>query len=322
MFSTSANSVRASKVATANNLIFVPQASFSQMVPWLRTKQKWDDYGSLEHQINSKFNVEHRPPIHKDSRRCGAIGYKIGMMTIWDKWGVAIPCTVIQIDRCQVTQIKMNVNKHGDHTIQVGAGQANLDKVNKPQIGHCMKIGVPIKRHFAEFKVTRDNFLPTGYMIGPSYFKIGNFVDVIGTSKGKGFQGVIKRWNFRHQYFTHGNSLSHRAPGALQGCERPGRVFKGKKMAGQLGNESSVQFSCKVIRVDNPKSLIYVKGPIPGPIGGMVKIRDAHKKMTKQKRAVNEDNTGIDTWPGELLDPYEQYEHENEGVAGPDAEDD
>lgn len=165
------------------------------------------------------------------------------MTSIFDKWGKMHPVTVIQLDRCQVVQIKENINGKGDHNIQVGAGEGNIEMIKKPQLGHFLKHNVPIKRHLAEFRVTKDNFLPIGYMIGPSYFKVGNFVDVIGTSKGKGFQGTIKRWNFRHQFMTHGNSLSHRAPGALQGCEEPGRVFRGKKMAGRLGGESACQFT-------------------------------------------------------------------------------
>lgn len=185
-----------------------------------------------------------------------------------------------------------------------------------------MKAGVPAKRHVSSFQVTEDNILPVGYVIGPSYFKIGNFLDVKGTSKGKGFQGVIKRWNFSHQYFTHGNSLSHRAPGALQGCEHPGKVFKGKKMAGRTGNESATQFSCRVIKIDTPRSLIYVKGPIPGSIGGMVKLRDSVKKVFKQKQEPNEIKTGVVTWPGDAEDPNEKYEHDNVGVAGPDDEED
>ena len=147
-------------------------------------------------------------------------------------------------------------------------------------------------------------------MIGPSFFKVGNYVDIKGTGKGKGTQGTIKRWNFSHQSFTHGNSKAHRAPGALQGCEFPGKVFKGKKMAGKMGNRSSTQFSCQVIRVDTPRSLLYIKGSVPGPIGGLVKIRDALKKMRKQVRTVNEDRTGVDTWEGDEQDPFETYENE------------
>lgn len=285
-------------------------------------KYKWEEYGSLEQAINNNYEVTPKPSIGIKSRRAGAIGYKVGMTGIWDKWGIYIPCTVIQIDRCQVIQLKENVNGKGLNMVQVGAGEANPNRLKKPQLGHFMKAGVPAKRHLAEFPITEDNFLPVGYMIGPSHFKLGNYVDVKGTSKGKGTQGTIKRWNFKHQSWTHGNSKAHRKPGALQGCEFPGKVFKGKKMAGRLGNESAIHYASKVIRIDNDRSILYVKGSIPGPIGGMLKIRDSHKKLTKQKQEANEIDTGVDTWPGDELDPNEQYEHENVGVAGPDNDED
>jgi len=272
---------------------------------------RFTEFGSLEEEINSRFDVEHNIPIHRDSRRCGAIGYKVGMTQIWDKWGLRIPCTVIQIDRCQVIQIKESIDGKLRHNIQVGAGEGNIKKIKKSLLGHYLNAGVPIKKHLAEFEVTRDNFLPVGYMIGPSYFKVGNYIDIKGTSKGKGTQGTIKRWNFSHQYFTHGNSKAHRAPGALQGCEFPGKVFKGKKMAGRMGNQSSTQFSCKVMRVDTPRSLLYVRGSIPGANGSMITIRDGLKKMDKQVRQVNEIRTGVDTYPGDEEDPYEVYENES-----------
>lgn len=270
-----------------------------------RTRVKFTEFGSLEEENNAQYDVTHTPPIHRDSLRCGAIGYKIGMTHIFGKWGESIPCTVIQLDRCQVIQIKEDIDGKLTHKIQVGAGEGNIKTIKKAQLGHFLNAGVPIKKHTAEFQVTRENFLPVGYMIGPSFFKVGNFVDVQGTTKGKGFQGTIKRWNFKHQAFTHGNHKAHRAPGALQGCTEPGKVFKGKKMAGQMGNKNSTQFSSKVIRVDTPRSLLYVKGSVPGSIGGLVKIRDAHKKMHKQIRSINDVTTGIDTWEGEEEDPIE-----------------
>lgn len=186
--------------------------------------QRHEEFGSLEKEINSKFDVKDVPATSPNSMRCGAIGYKIGMTTIFDKWGIAIPCTVIQLDRCQVVQIKKNVNDKGMNTIQVGAGEGNLKLVTKSQLGHFMKAGVPVKKDCAEFRVTDENLLPIGYMIGPSHFHIGNFIDVKGVSKGKGFLSVINRWNFHCQPHTHGNTLHHRAPGALQGRERPGKV--------------------------------------------------------------------------------------------------
>lgn len=196
------NLLRWVSLSSANSNVNGIFVQISQAQFWMRTKkrrfkQSWNEFGSLEHEINSKFDFEPKTPINRNSVRCGAIGYKIGMTSIFNKWGENIPCSVIQIDRCQVVQVRKNINEDGMHNIEVGAGQGNLDSVKKPQLGHCMKAGVPVKRHLASFEVTRDNFLPVGYMIGPSHFKVGNFVDVKGTSKGKGFQGTIKRWNFR-----------------------------------------------------------------------------------------------------------------------------
>lgn len=200
-------------------------------------------FGSVEHEINQNKPVAHKSFYAFKTKRCGAIGYKIGMTSIFDKWGIQIPCTVIQLDRCQVISVRKNEQGSGKHVIEVGAGEAHPKHISKALLGHFIKAEVPAKRHCASFQVTEDAFLPIGYMIGPSFFKIGNFVDIKGTSKGKGFQGTMKRWNFSGQNASHGNSVSHRAPGAIAGCEFPGRVYRGKKMAGRLGNESATQFS-------------------------------------------------------------------------------
>jgi large subunit ribosomal protein L3 len=133
----------------------------------------------------------------------------------------------------------------------------------------------------AEFRVTAENFLPIGYMLGPRHFAIGQFVDVISTSKGKGYQGVMKRWNFSGQGASHGNSKAHRAPGSIGQCEYPGKVWKGKKMAGHLGNVSATILNQRVVRIDIEKSLLYIAGNVPGGIGSLVKIRDAVKKTEK-----------------------------------------
>ncbi len=134
---------------TSSSLHLFPQYNFS--LNWGRNKSvdrvRFTEFGSLEEEINSKFDVKHTPPIHKDSLRCGAIGYKVGMTHIWDKWGKEIPCTVLQLDRCQVVQIKENVNGKLKHKIQVGAGEANIKKIKKPQLGHFLQAGVPIKKH-------------------------------------------------------------------------------------------------------------------------------------------------------------------------------
>lgn len=118
-------------------------------------------------------------------------------------------------------------------------GEKRVEKIKKPQIGHLLKYNLPPKAHFGEFAVTPENFLPVGYVIGPRHFKIGQWVDVQATSMGKGFAGTIKRWNFAQQFMTHGNSKAHRLPGSIGQCEFPGKVFKGKKMAGRLGGTSA-----------------------------------------------------------------------------------
>lgn len=133
-----------------------------------------------------------------------------------------------------------------------------MSRLKKPQVGHYLKHGLPPKRHLSEFSVTPENFLPIGYLLGPRHFQIGQWVDVQGTSKGKGFQGVMKRWNFSGQEASHGNSRAHRLPGSIGNAEYPGKVWKGKKMAGRLGNQNSTVQNQRVVRIDVEKSLLLV----------------------------------------------------------------
>jgi ribosomal protein L3 len=161
-------------------------------------------------------------------------------------------------------------------------------------------------------------------MLGPNHFNIGQFVDVTSTSKGKGYQGVMKRWNFSGQKASHGNSKAHRLPGSIGQCEYPGKVWKGKKMAGQLGYQSATILSQRVVRIDEPRSLLYVMGNVPGAIGNLVKIRDAVKKTERQwwdlqyPTRVPSDKVeeAILTWDGGEIDPNEIYIHENDVVSG------
>lgn len=169
------------------------------------------------------------------SKRAGLLGYKVGCTHFWDKWGKLQPCTVIQIDRCQVTQVKTK-EKDGVDAMQVGIGEMVPYKMKKPQVGHLLKNNLPPKKFLAEFPVSKECFLPLGYCLGPRHFKIGQLVDVCATSKGKGFQGPIKRWGFAMQNASHGVSKTHRAAGSIGMCEFPGKIFKGKKMAGHMGN--------------------------------------------------------------------------------------
>jgi len=180
-----------------------------------------------------------------------------------------------------VTQVKTK-ERDGVNAIQIGVGDKPTHKVKKPQVGHFMKFGLPAKHHLAEFPVSPEGFLPVGYCLGPRHFAVGQFVDVIGTSKGKGTAGTIKRWNFASQNNSHGNSRAHRKPGSIGMCEFPGKIFKGKKMAGHLGNVSATTLNQKVVKIDTDRALLYIEGNIPGSISGLVKVRDAVKKTQKQ----------------------------------------
>lgn len=164
---------------------------------------------NIEEQVNSKFSLV---PIEPErlSERVGLLGYKMGMTGAWDNFGKWFPLTVIKIDRCQVTEVK-SYNNNKIFAVQLGVGHRNMKKMKKPQIGHLMKNDIPPKKDFKEFKVTKENILPVGYMISPRHFVIGQYVDVRGNSKGKGSQGVMRRWNFSGNVASHGNSLNHRA---------------------------------------------------------------------------------------------------------------
>ena len=157
-----------------------------------------------------------------------------------------------------------------------------MRKLKKSMAGHFMRANVPPKKDIAEFKVSPEGFLPVGYMLGPRHFRVGQFVDVKSRSKGKGTAGTIKRWNFSSQENTHGNSKAHRLPGAIGQCEFPGRVFKGKKMAGKLGYQSTTMYSLRVVKIDLERSLLYLRGNVPGCISEVVRVRDAFRKIDKQ----------------------------------------
>ena len=256
------------------------------------------------------------------------------MTHFWNKWGQLVPCTVIQVDRCQVTQVK-TLEKDGCNAIQVGCGEERLRNLKKPQAGHFLKHNLPPKKHLTEFLVTPENFLPVGYCLGPRHFSIGQFVDVKSISKGKGYQGTMKRWNFSGQGAAHGNSVSHRHPGSIGMNEFPGKVFKGKKMAGQLGNESATILNQLVVKIDVDRSLLFIRGNVPGAISTPVKIRDAAKKIDKQflnlqyptwiPPTSEEELRKLPrelTWDGPTIDPWENYYHENDVVSGKDQEED
>lgn len=208
----------------------------------------------------------------------GLIGRKVGMTRIFTEDGVSIPVTVIEATPNRVTQLRTE-ETDGYKALQVTAGEKKASRVNKASAGHFAKAGVEAGRGLWEFRL--DNNEGEGIEVG-SEITVGIFaetkmVDVVGTSKGKGFQGAIKRWNFSHQRNTHGNSLSHRAPGSIGQNQSPGKVFKGKKMAGQMGNKRVTMQSLDVVRVDTENNLLLVKGTVPGAPGGDVIIKVAIK---------------------------------------------
>ncbi len=208
----------------------------------------------------------------------GLIGRKVGMTRIFTEDGVSIPVTVIEATPNRVTQLRTD-ETDGYKALQVTAGEKKASRVNKAAAGHFAKAGVEAGRGLWEFRVDNNEGegIEVGSEITVEIFADTKMVDVVGTSKGKGFQGAIKRWNFSHQRNTHGNSLSHRAPGSIGQNQSPGKVFKGKKMAGQMGNKRVTMQSLDVVRVDTENNLLLVKGTVPGAPGGDVIIKVAIK---------------------------------------------
>ena len=207
----------------------------------------------------------------------GLVGRKSGMTRVFTEDGASVPVTVVEIAPNRVTQIK-ELETDGYRAIQVTAGSRKASKVSKPEAGHYAKAGVAAGEGLWEFRLDgSDEAFEVGSELTVERFEQGQKVDVAGRSKGKGFQGVVKRWNFRTQDATHGNSLSHRAPGSIGQCQTPGRVFKGKKMSGHMGDERVTTQGLEVVRVDVERNLLLIKGAVPGAPGGEVIIRPTVK---------------------------------------------
>ena len=206
----------------------------------------------------------------------GVIGKKLGMTQVFDDKGLAIPVTVIKVDPIVVTQIK-TVATDGYDAVQVGTVAAKEKHLTKAQIGHLKKNKLENFRHLQEFRVTNPQDFTVGQQIDVSILAEVAKVDVTGTSIGKGFQGTVKRWNFSRGPMGHG-SKNHRAPGSIGAGTTPGRVIKGKKMAGNMGNEQVTVTKLKVVKVDSEKSLILVKGAVPGTEGKLVTIKPSRIK--------------------------------------------
>jgi len=212
----------------------------------------------------------------------GVVGRKAGMTRIFTDEGVSIPVTVIEVEPNRIAQVK-TVETDGYKAVQVTTGHRKASKVSKPLAGHFAKAGVEAGRGLMEFRLEGDagEGMEVGGEIKADIFEEGQIVDVRGHTQGKGFQGGVKRHNFRMQDATHGNSISHRAPGSIGQCQTPGRVFKGKKMAGQMGNVQRSQQNLEVVRVDVERNLLLVKGSVPGSKGGDLIITSAIKLKNK-----------------------------------------
>jgi len=208
----------------------------------------------------------------------GLVGRKCGMTRVFTEDGDSIPVTVIEAQPNQITQVK-TVENDGYRALQVSAGRRKASRVSKPQAGHFAQAKVEAGDLITEFRLedAEEGDFEMGHEIKVDLFEAGQKVDVIGTSIGKGYAGTVKRHNFRTQDATHGNSLSHRAPGSIGQNQTPGRVFKGKKMSGHMGNVRSTVQNLEVVRVDAERNLLLIKGAVPGHKGGRVIVRPAVK---------------------------------------------
>lgn len=213
--------------------------------------------------------------------RSGVIAKKVGMTRLFMDDGKQIPVTVLQLDKLQVVA-QRTVERDGYSAVQLGAGTAKVKRTSKAMRGHFALASVEPKRKIAEFRVAAENMIGVGEEITANHYFEGQFVDVAGTSIGKGFQGAMKRHNFSGLRASHGVSVSHRSHGSTGQCQDPGKVFKGKKMAGHMGAARVTTQNLQVIRTDADRGLIMVKGAVPGSKGGWVTIKDAVKKPTPE----------------------------------------
>ncbi|RED53732.1 50S ribosomal protein L3 [Aestuariispira insulae] len=209
--------------------------------------------------------------------RTGVIAKKVGMSRVWTDEGVNVPVTVLQLDECQVVATRTN-ESNGYSAVQLGAGKRKVKHTTKPMRGHFAKANVEPKRKLVEFRVAAENLLNVGDEITADHFLNGQLVDVVGTSIGKGFAGAMKRHNFGGLRASHGVSISHRSHGSTGQCQDPGRVFKGKKMAGHMGDHRVTVQNLEVVSTDADRGLILVKGAVPGSKDGWVLVSDAVKK--------------------------------------------
>jgi len=207
----------------------------------------------------------------------GILGTKLGMTQVWDENNKVVPVTVVQAGPCVVTQVRTPV-RDGYSAVQIAYGAIDPRKVTKPLAGHFAKASVTPRRHIVEIRTEDAAEYTLGQEIGPELFEAGQVIDVVGTTKGKGFAGVMKRHGFHGLRASHGVERKHRSPGSIGGCATPGRVFRGMKMAGRMGGDRQTTQNLKVQGVDAEKGLILIKGAVPGPKGGLVFVRTASKE--------------------------------------------
>ncbi|MBV1834320.1 MULTISPECIES: 50S ribosomal protein L3 [Novacetimonas] len=209
--------------------------------------------------------------------RTGLIAKKLGMTRLFKEDGTHVPVTVLQVDDLQVVDVRTK-ERDGYSAVQLGSGKAKVKNVTKPCRGHFAKAKVEPKKKLAEFRVADDAVLEVGATLSAAHFVVGQKVDVTGTSKGKGFAGAMKRWNFAGLEASHGVSISHRSHGSTGNRQDPGKVFKNKKMAGHLGSERVTTLNLEVAAVDPEKNLLMICGSVPGGKNELILVRDAIKK--------------------------------------------
>jgi large subunit ribosomal protein L3 len=211
----------------------------------------------------------------------GILGRKLGMTQVWDAENRVVPVTVIEAGPCRVVQLK-TPERDGYAAVQLSFGETKPRRLSKPELGHLKAAGGPPSRHLAELRVTDLDGFEIGQIVRADVFTAGERVDVTGISKGKGFTGVMQRHNFKGLGASHGTHKKHRAPGSIGACATPARVFKGMKMAGQMGSERVTTLNLEVVEGDAERGLLLVKGAVPGPAGSLVFIRNATKAAVKK----------------------------------------
>ena len=245
--------------------------------------------------------------------RTGLITKKLGMSSIFSSEGRHIPVTVLKLDNCKVVGHR-TIEKDGYSAVQIGAGIAKVKNVSKPLRESYAKVKIEPKRILAEFRVGENGFVDVGSELTAEHFAVGQKVDVTGTSKGKGFAGGMKRHGFKGLRASHGVSINHRSLGSTGQCQDPGRVFKGKKMAGHLGDASVTIQNLQVVRTDPDKGLIMIKGAVPGAKGGWVTLKDAVKKkaivgVPYPTAKISEPKAEIEMKSGEIGDDTQKLDN-------------